>query len=298
MNERMQKILVAIIVVVAVLFLLAAGAFVAWRVQDIANRGPELMLPILIIFGVVVLLVVLALTAVVYASMNISDKTQALALPEGSVRAVLALSLVVLFAIVSIFLYSNLSSNGKIETVSGLSSEARDEFKKGLPSAQILLEQNAGVADKPSYTIYYRQVLNPASEDFAKQLLVLIGTLVTSVASFYFGAKTATSAQAGMLDATRPTIGAPSLRALNPSKIVRGAPAVTLEITGDNLDLVKEVKVASGSQQVLATGVMSNTSSIKCQLAVDQNAPAGAWDVIVTDGAGRQAKLASGLNVS
>jgi hypothetical protein len=283
------------IVVAAIAFLIGIGIFLAKNAEGLFNRGPELVLPILIITGVLVLLVTLSLTAFVFAIMDISDKTQALALPEGSVRAVLALSLVVLFPIVSIFLYSNLSNAGKIEVVSGLTKEQKDQFQSKVPSSQIILEQTAGPAATPTYTLHYRQVHNPASEDFAKQLLVLIGTLVTAVASFYFGAKTAGAAQSSA--DPRLSMGAPAIRSVNPAKIVQGVPAASLEIAGDNLDLVKEVKAVMGAQQVLATEVMSNSSTVKCKLAMDQNAPNGSWDLIVTDSQGRQAKLPGALTV-
>lgn len=292
---RSQRGLVVTIVSVGVIFLVAMGIYLAGNAKSLFDRGPELVLPILIISGVLVLLVTLALTAFVFATMDISDKTQALGLPEGSVRAVVALSLVILFPIVSIFLYSNLSSSGKIEIVSNLTKEQRDQFVGKVPSSQIVLEEPTGEGAAARYTIRYRQVASQASEDFAKQLLVLIGTLVTAVASFYFGAKTAMS-PVGSSDA-RLGVGTPVLRSVSPNKIVQGVPAATLEIVGDNLELVKEVKAVMGAHQVLATEVMSNASSIKCKLAMDQNAPNGLWDVIVSDSQGRQAKLAAAITV-
>ena len=58
----------------------------------------QISLPILSIAGVVLLLATLALIAVAFAGYELHDKTQALALPEGSIRAVIALSLIMIFA--------------------------------------------------------------------------------------------------------------------------------------------------------------------------------------------------------
>ena len=95
------------------------------------------------------------------------------------------------------------------------------------------------------------------------------------------------------MDSGKPT---PTIRSVNPSKIVRGT-SVKLEITGDGLDLIKEVKAVCNDRQVLATEVLSSTSSLKCSLAMDLDGPVGAWDLIVSDGSGGEAKLAGGLFV-
>lgn len=145
------------------------------------------------------------------------------------------------------------------------------------------LSNQCDTADKPAYTIYFRRDLSQASEDFAKQLFVMLGTLMTAASSFYFGAKTATSAQASALNAAKPPAGTPVLRGVTPNAMQRGAPTVLMEIAGDNLDLIKEVKAALGGQQVLAKDVTSNASTVKCTLVFDTAAPAGSWDIMVTD---------------
>jgi hypothetical protein len=66
-------------------------------------------LPVLIITGVMALFATLALVAVTFSVAGLTDPNQALGLPEGSVRAAIALSLIVIFAITSIYLYSSLS---------------------------------------------------------------------------------------------------------------------------------------------------------------------------------------------
>ena len=65
-------------------------------------------LPVLVVVGVMALFATLALVAVTFSVAGLTDPTQALGLPEGSVRAAIALSLIVIFAITSIYLYSSL----------------------------------------------------------------------------------------------------------------------------------------------------------------------------------------------
>ena len=92
----------------SIVLILFSGAIVVGLfllVLRIANGATEISLPVLAMGGVVLLLVTLALVSVAFALFDLSDRTQALALPEGSIHAVVSLSLIVLFAILSVFLY-------------------------------------------------------------------------------------------------------------------------------------------------------------------------------------------------
>lgn len=291
MDLNWKQSLTKVIVVAAVVLLIVACFGVAISLYS-GNRPLELTLPLLIISGVMMLLVTLALTAFVFSGVELTDKTQALGLPEGSVRSVIALSLVLLFAILAVYLYSSMSSRGRILEAKGLTQEASTQLKQNLLPGQFVFEQQVADNGKTTVSVYYRETANPASDDFAKQLLVMIGTLVTAVSSFYFGSKTAIAAQS---DANNPG-DAPVIRSINPSKVIRGV-LTKLEITGDGLDTVKEVKAVSNDRQVLATDVTSSASGVKCSLAMDLSAPTGAWDIVVSDGTGKTAKLSGGLFV-
>lgn len=282
-----------LIIWAAVILLVIACLGVAATLAS-GKGPPEFMLPLLIISGVMMLLVTLALTAFVFSGVDLTDKSQALGLPEGSVRSVIALSLVLLFAILAVYLYSNMSSRGKIFEAKGLSQDASTQLKQQLLPGQFIFEQQVGDGANATVTVQYREAPNPASDDFAKQLLAIIGTLVTAVSSFYFGSKTAIASQSGSDKAGGGAT--PVIRSINPSKVIRGV-LTKLEITGDGLDTVKEVKAVSNDRQVLATDVTSSASGVKCSLAMDLSAPTGAWDIVVSDGTGKTAKLSGGLFV-
>ena len=252
----------------------------------------SVQLPLLAITGVLALIVALALVSVSYALFELSDKTQALGLPEGSVRAVIALCLIVLFAILTIFLYSSLSSpqNKDLTSISGLTLE---EVQSAKSSLQVAFVKPPKPETKDGYTVYFREPRNPAAEDFAKQLLVMIGTLVTSVASFYFGSRVA-AASTPLAESAK---SAPSLRSASPNPLPVSESA-HLEIAGDNLDLIKEAKLVLGSKQIIASNVTSNASIVKCDLKLDASLSKGPWDVVVVDGAGKQAKLPAALTLA
>jgi hypothetical protein len=282
MNSQLERWVVG-----GLLLVLSAGMILGlWFLCGIKELPAETGLPLLAISGVIALLVSIALVAGAFALFGLSDKTRALGLPEGSVRAVIALSLVVLFAVLTIYLYSDMSRSRQV-TASNLTGDQKEEFHRNMPAGQYISAVSDGKSGlEARWTVYYRTV-SPASEDFAKQLLVMIGTLVTSVASFYFGAKTAiTSASAS----TPTTPSAPRIRNISPSTSTRGVPFV-LTIAGDNLDLVKEAKLTLAGSQITGADLTSNASAAKCTFVMPATAQSGAWDVSVTDGLGRQATL-------
>jgi len=178
--------------------------FGAKRLGDIPTVG----LPILAIFGIMILFGALALTATLFARLHLEDRKQALGLPEGSIRAAIALSLIVLFAIIAILLNQTISNP---VTVTGVSESAKESLQRDFPQRVIAViptcDANPSapptVGAQPTdskavacpgggathYTVLLVAPVASESTDLAKQLLVLIGTLMTSVVSFYFATR-------------------------------------------------------------------------------------------------------------
>lgn len=82
----------------------AAVAGIAWVLDEYTDVGNEVVLPILLIYGVVTLLIALAALVGILSHFGLSQGKSALGLPEGSVQAVIALVLVLIFAITAVFL--------------------------------------------------------------------------------------------------------------------------------------------------------------------------------------------------
>lgn len=130
---------VVVVAVSCVLTLLVVGG-VGWLLNGLQD---ELRLPLLIVSAVGGLLAGLTLIVTVFALYELADRKYALGLPDGSVRAVIALLLIVLFSTLTVFLTIRLKQTDAGEPV----------------------------------------------VDFAKQLLTILGTLMTSVTGFYFGSR-------------------------------------------------------------------------------------------------------------
>jgi hypothetical protein len=262
-------------------------------------------LALLAIGGVVVLILLLTAVAMIFSILQLTNNTQAMGLPEGSIRAVIALSLIVLFAILSVFLYQGVS-NGPLNTIERITEAQRTEFFQNHATARDV--QSKALTDdkgeiknadgKALFNVSYRSTNTTNSDDFAKQMLVLLGTLMTAVTSFYLGAGTATSAK----KAGEETAGPPTVSGIKPvSYVVTDGPVLPLQIMGANLNGITHVKITrTGSDPVIATTVHSSPTSVKCEIPVSAaTTPAGPpWDVVLDDGGSRSITLPGALKIT
>jgi hypothetical protein len=316
--EVLKKYGGAILTGAAALVVVIALALVFWWLTQLVPRG-DASLPLLAIGGVVVLVLLLTAVAMMFSILNLTNENQAMGLPEGSIRAVIALSLIVLFAILSIFLYQNILTGGPLVTIANISDTERAQFIREHTNARDLQStlvkdkegeplvskdgagqpiKNADGTPKYFYDISYRST-NAASDEFAKQLLVLLGTLMTAITSFYLGAGTVTSAvkagsEAGTLASPPPTLS--GIKPTSHSIATDGA-ALHLEISGANLNIITGVKIVkAGAQPIVGTRVGSSPTKVTCELDVSK-ATTGTWDVEVDDGGSKSAKLPGALAI-
>lgn len=275
---------------IAILLVVMIGA-VFGGVHFLGTEKPaaEVGLPVIMIVGVVGLLLAIAAMVGIFAYFNLALKGEALGLPDGSVRAVIALSLVLLFAIVTIFLYSDLSKRGHIVASPDLADAEWQAFQRLVPPSQIVATQTT--ADNKT-RVFYRDVSNPVGEDFAKQLLVLLGTLVTSVASFYFGTNAVTSAHDTTARLLRGDAGEMKLSAVDPSSVKADGSVRKMTIHGMNLATADGVMFSNGKDIVAANAatIRAENDKVTCDVtfagtfAPAAGAPAPKWDVIVSAG--------------
>ena len=258
----------------------------------------------LAIAGVVALLGSLALVSISFSLVNMGDKTQALGLPQGSVRAVIALSLVVLFAILTVYLFSSLNTPQQFREVAscmddGTSAQMLTQQRSGELMTRVPVENAAGTCKGLSgqrYNVLIQQPANPDAIDFAKQLLVLIGTLVTSVASFYFGSKAVGEAR----DVVAGLNVQPWVHGVEPATLTQGGKDLTLDLLGTGLNGARQVQVSrTGEAPLNAISVTSNDNRVHAKFNVPPDAPLDdpAWDVTVTDGQGRSFRLPAAVKI-
>jgi hypothetical protein len=209
--------LTAILIPLGLWFGLQVGR--KWFGEEQSLTSASVVLTLVVIAGVISLLAVLMMTALAFSAVKLSDNKQALGLPEGSVRAVIALSLIVIFVITVVFLFGGLNRPlGRIEhitfeqanavpvsvlvskraedpAVAELLKKAEEAKAKNDPNAATLQKDAETAAKASLYTVERSVDPSRGSEDFAKQIITTLSTLVVSISAFYFGSSTAISAQ-------------------------------------------------------------------------------------------------------
>jgi hypothetical protein len=269
-----------------------AGFFVFWKMEN-----SEIALPVVIIAGVTVLLMVLGMLTFGFSVLKLTNKHEALGLPSGSVRAVIALMLLVIFAIVAIFLYSDVSSNGRLQKIEGVATaEQESELRKQLDVVLVAPDAKNAANVKYPATVYYRAG-SRAAEDLAKQLIVLLGTLVTAVSSFYFGSSSTAAAQKSKKSDDG---GGPNATNAAPNKLLADGTAQPLRITGTNLEKVGTVKLTLEGQTPIAADADSldvKDTEVNCKITIKTDAAPGQWEVVVSDNANNDSRIPKGVTI-
>lgn len=250
----------------------------------------EIALPVLILASAVALLLSLAFIAAAFAALNLADHTHALALPEGSVRSLIALLLITTFAITSIFLYRQLRFPPTY-TSTGLTLEEKDELVKAIPSEDLLSvtsKMDEG-SEEAVYAVTRRVEGSEASEDFAEQMLTTVSTLVVAVAGFYFGSR-AVAAARGVAAPSSPVI-----RSITPNDGKQGQ-ELDVSILGEDFQS-PTVKLVKGSKEMPGEGIMSSDTKISCKLKIGKEASTGKWDLVVVNKDGGDDRLAEAFDV-
>lgn len=189
-------------------FTLLIGVLAAWYAAY-APRPITNALPAWLIVGLVVFMLVLTLALVVSKSLNIADPHQALGLPEGSIRAIIALLLILLFFLVAFNLFGYLR-NIQTSTIPNLTQAQ----VAAIPGSEI--KSIVPNADNPeNFDVERITGPTPAAQDFAKQLLTTLSTLVVAIAAFYFGSSSTVQAYG----AGRAEAEAPKARKSEPPKV-------------------------------------------------------------------------------
>jgi hypothetical protein len=163
------------------LFAAAAIASLPFSVVYMASRQAaytDVLFPLLLVAGVVALILVVAVLVGLFKRMDLTNSSYPLGLPNGSISAIIALMLILVFAMLSVLVQVNLAPDER--QVEGLTQRQVDQ----LPAAEIL--SRACGADGRC-TIARRIEKSSSQVDIGKQLVTTVSTLVVAISAFYFG---------------------------------------------------------------------------------------------------------------
>jgi hypothetical protein len=161
-----------------------------------------LVLPILIVLGCVTFLAGATFIVAVFARLRLSDNRQALGLPEGSVRALIALILIVVFFIFGNTIFG-VMQGGSHDDFHGLTQSQIDRLE-GNVVAQRLSEDSQG--DEATFDGTFTKEIGGDAAALGQQLVTALVTLVATISAFYFGANSVKAATASAAKA----LGSPS----------------------------------------------------------------------------------------
>jgi uncharacterized membrane protein YhaH (DUF805 family) len=223
MNESNNKIGYFVgILLVGILFTVITGfgLLIHHLIASSENPDPELMMGILVVFSIATLMTVLFIIAVGFKSMRIADPSQALGLPEGSIRAMIALVLIMVFIIFGIFLFRKVGTSS--ETYIGVAASTSDA---NIPKDKIVLFSQR---EDKKYDVWVVEPVTEEGKRLAQQLLTTVGTLVVAIASFYFGTTMVKKEREGTLAAQTETEGSnPVIKDITPKEGQRGQDCAT-----------------------------------------------------------------------
>ena len=134
-------------------------------------------LVLLVIFGIIDLVAVLTYAGTLYFNTGMGSKNEALGLPNGSVRALIALGLIIIFAIMAIFMFTGLTTHFYT-----------------IPANQAIILSNGTYVNSGNGTRIFVEP-NQAQQNFGLQTLTTVSTLVVALAGFYFGTKAVSTAK-------------------------------------------------------------------------------------------------------
>jgi hypothetical protein len=257
---------------------------------------PEGMLGVLLVISVIALIITLTFSAFVFKALGLSDPNQSLGLPEGSMQAVIALSLILIFMLSSLVLYDEVATPSNLLPESTLITQ--NQINE-LPNNTIVYIQRTDYTDKATHEVLFNVGTalpkTQASQDIAKQIITVVSTLVVAVAGFYFGSKSATAVSGGVA-----AISAPLIRSINPTGGKREED-IGFKIFGKNFELAKEVKLIRDSIEIQCTDVTSSSTMITGKLKIPKDSeayPGGKWTVVVINSDKGEDRLESAFTVN
>lgn len=192
--------------------MLVVGSFFLFNSKVFGSNDEFVRISAIVLFGLGLTVTMFAVLAIVFSFLKLDNPTMALGLPDGSIRALLAFSLVLIFVCLATFLYSRIDKDecencGKV--LSGVTEAQINDLKGSFTVAVEQARDNAGNPlyqkvpgdgqprddlSRPLYNVTYYPKPNPNAADFAKQIFTTLATIFVSVVSFYFGSSATTSA--------------------------------------------------------------------------------------------------------
>jgi hypothetical protein len=170
---------------IGILLVFGLGAFLMTYVVKVGydvNVSAAIPMIASIVLGVSGLLLLFFAMASGFKRLGLVREGHALGLPEGSIRAVLALSLIVTFVAFNFYLFRSVNYPLEAGPV-----PARTADQVAAIDPALVVRVVPSQADPQLYDVYIRRQLTGDAQLMVQQVTTTLGTLVVAVSAFYFG---------------------------------------------------------------------------------------------------------------
>jgi hypothetical protein len=190
LNAKSPLLWIGLIAFVAIAVLCTMNI---WHLVSGSNGNQAMILTSVMMVGLALVTALMIVLLIFFKATGNDDKSQALALPSGSIRALLAFALVLMFVTLGVHLYEGVANNGAAVTKTGLTQPQVDALK-----AQFSLVFPSPAAGQPAgssnlFDVTYYPGRSKEADDLAKQMFTQLATVFVTVIGFYFGSSTASA---------------------------------------------------------------------------------------------------------
>ena len=173
-----------------------ATVLVEWwrRNGDLTDQASAGSLAGLLLLGVLTFFFALGSLIALFRALGLTSGDHALGMPQGSIRAFMALVLIMLFFLMAVFLYLDVARTGTERRIVGIGPERYDQI---VATGEVISADAYTVPDpdNPEQQVQRWDVVvgttrerSQVAEELARQLVTVLGTLIVAIAAFYFGA--------------------------------------------------------------------------------------------------------------
>lgn len=248
--ESKQRV-TGITVAIGLLIMVFGFAYLLSRpgAEGVLRSNPVWFVGMLIIFGAA-----LALISVVFKWLGLANAAEAFGLPTGSVRALLAVSVMVLF---TVFGLAAIVSDDKAPKRASerplgaavIATAAADKEIERYAAMSIAAIRESADSDVTRLQLYRLEQARPTETvDLMKQIVTALVTLVTSVISFYFGSRSVEASRDG--SARAPSSSLPASTSEDIKRI-----DAELEQASQRLALLRGEPAPSGNEAALLSAL-------------------------------------------
>jgi hypothetical protein len=172
--------------IVLLLLVLGLVGYFLYRLlkdTDVAKGSDTVAQVLWLTLSLVLMLIVLLAIAVILRLVNPDSPTTALGLPEGSISAVIALTLLILFSLSSVYVFATINS-AENDSVTSTGLSIADVHS--LPNDRVLQVTKESGSKPATYSV---QMTKPhtTSIEIGRTTLATISTLLVAIVGFYFG---------------------------------------------------------------------------------------------------------------